>query len=120
VAASLPPIRFDRVKLVRRTSSDSELEVDAVLALESGRLVVFNVTGKNALRTVDLAAVTAATYAETSQTRVFVRTRRYALSLSSGADVIELRLDRDNARQIVDAFEKRWGGAVTRSDGNVK
>lgn len=120
VTEALAPVRFDRVKLVRRTSNDTEIEVDGVLALEAGRLIVFNVTGRNALKAFDLPAITAARYSESSQTRVFVRTRRYRLLLTAGGEITELRLDRGNAPQVVEAFEKRWGRSVARGDDDWK
>jgi serine/threonine-protein kinase len=118
--ATTSPVRFDRVKLVRQTSGGSELEVDGVLSLDAGELVVFNVTGRNPLKTLRLAAITSARYAESTQTRVFLRTRRYRLLLGAGGEQVEIRLDRSNAQQVVEAFEKRWGRPVERDAGDAR
>jgi len=103
------PVRFEKIKLVQERGP----EIDAVLDLASDRLEVRNVGGRNVLKSLAYAAVTGATYAESKHSRLVVSTTRYWLTVTSGAETVRLRLDKDNRQAVVDAFKQRSGKPVT-------
>jgi hypothetical protein len=102
---SLPAVTFDKVKLVR---GDRNVEVDALLELGQGGLALKNLNGRVTWHSVSYGSIAAANFGQQQQTRVFVRTTRYVLTIRTQAgETIELRLDRDNYAAILKALQER-------------
>ena len=106
-AASLPPLRFSKVKLVR-----SNGDVDALLELSGDKLVVLNANGSRPFAELPYSSITSATYTESKHTRLVVQTRRYWLTLATASGETKLRLDKDNSQLIVESFKQRTGKPV--------
>ena len=102
------PVRFDKIKLVQERGP----EIDAVLDLAGDRLEVRNVGGRNVLKSLAYAAITGASYAESKHSRLVVSTTRYWLTVTSGAETVRLRLDKDNRQAVLEAFKRRSGKPV--------
>lgn len=101
----LPTVTFDKVKLVR---GERNVEVDALLELGSGGLALKNLNGRVTWHSVSYGSIAAANFGQQQQTRVFVRTTRYVLTIRTQAgEAIELRLDRDNYAAILKALQQR-------------
>jgi hypothetical protein len=108
---SLPTVTFDKVKLVR---GDRNVEVDALLELGSGGLALKNLNGRVTWHSVGYGSIAAANFGQQQQTRVFVRTTRYVLTIRTQAgETIELRLDRDNYAAILKALQQRGVAVAT-------
>lgn len=102
---SLPTVTFDKVKLVR---GDRNVEVDALLELNTANLSVKNLNGRVTWHSVSYGSIAAASFGQQQQTRVFVRTTRYVLTIRTQAgENIELRLDRENYAAILKALQQR-------------
>ncbi|MCL4814052.1 MAG: serine/threonine protein kinase [Vicinamibacteraceae bacterium] len=106
--------RFERVKLLRRTSQGDTLEVDGILVVEPSRIAVLNVNGTHPLLAFNVPNIVSATYEESSQRRVFVRTRRYWLTLATGGRNMEVRLTKEQAPAVIAAVERVLGRSVAR------
>jgi serine/threonine-protein kinase len=102
---------FHNVRLVRPGSPELEIE----LHFEPARMLIMDKTGQRILRGVPFALIGSAEYVE-ARRRVFVRTLRHFLVLRGPqGEVARLRLERENAAEVVSSFEERWGKTVTRS-----
>lgn len=101
----LPTVTFDKVKLVR---GERNMEVDALLELGSDGLALKNLNGRVTWHSVSYGSIAAANFGQKQQTRVFVRTTRYVLTIRTQAgETIELRLDRANYAAILKALQQR-------------
>ncbi len=102
---------FHNVRLVRPGSP----ELDVELHFEPGRLLIMDRTGQRILRGVPYALIASAEYVE-ARRRLFVRTLRHFLVLRGPqGEVARLRLERENAAEIVSSLEQRWGKTVARA-----
>jgi serine/threonine protein kinase len=109
--AGLPTVTFDKVKLVR---GDRNVEFDALLELNTASLAVKNLNGRVTWHSVHYGSIAAASFGQQQQTRVFVRTTRYVLSIRTQAgETIELRLDRDNYAAVLKALQQRGVAVAT-------
>jgi hypothetical protein len=110
----VPPaseVVFKDVRLVRPNGQ----EIDVELHLEPRQVALHNVGASARLHGIAYADITSAIFQESRHSRVFVRTTRYWLELKNAAGQgVRLRLDRDNYKDILTAFERRWGRPVAR------
>jgi hypothetical protein len=102
------------VKLVTQDGT-SERNTDVVLMFLGDRLSVTPAGGGAAIRSVSYGEVVSASYAKEERKRLgFIRSSQHLLSIEAGAELLLLRLDKDNFEAVLDAFEARSGRAVSR------
>ena len=132
-AASAPAESFGDIKAMVFEGSKSR-EVDALLSLEPGNLIVRSKSDGAVLRTVPYRAIAAATYARARKPRgqtlpgasnipddvggsgIFGGARHW-LTLQMADDYVIIRLDDRNVIAVLNGLEARTGNKVTRSQG---
>jgi hypothetical protein len=132
-AASAPAENFGDIKAMVFEGSKSR-EVDALLSLEPGNLIVRNKSDGAVLRTVPYRAIAAATYARGRKPRgqtlpgasnipddvggsgIFGGARHW-LTLQTADDYVIIRLDDRNVIAVLNGLEARTGNKVTRTQG---
>jgi hypothetical protein len=110
-------------------------EVDALLSLEPGNLIVRSKSDGSVLRTVPYSAIAAATYARARKPRgqtvagasnvpddvggsgIFGGARHW-LTLQTASDYVIIRLDDKNVIAVLNGLEARTGSKVMRTQGN--
>jgi hypothetical protein len=100
---------FRNVRLVRRDAPELDIE----LHLNPNAVSVPNQGGRVTLHSLPYRSIAAAEYHESRHQRVFVRTTRHWLLLKgpAGGGVL-LRLERDDVKPLLAAFEQHWGRPV--------
>jgi hypothetical protein len=132
-AASAPAENFGVIKTMVFEGSKSR-EVDALLSLEPGNLIVRSKSDGAVLRTVPYRAIAAATYARGRKPRgqtlpgasnipddvggsgIFGGARHW-LTLQTADDYVIIRLDDRNVIAVLNSLEARTGNKVTRTQG---
>jgi serine/threonine protein kinase len=132
-AASAPAENFGDIKAMVFEGSKSR-EVDALLSLEPGNLIVRSKSDGAVLRTVPYGAIAAATYARGRKPRgqtlpgasnipddvggsgIFGGARHW-LTLQTANDYVIIRLDDRNVIAVLNGLEARTGNKVTRTQG---
>jgi serine/threonine-protein kinase len=132
-AASAPAENFGVIKTMVFEGSKSR-EVDALLSLEPGNLIVRSKSDGAVLRTVPYKAIAAATYARGRKPRgqtlpgasnipddvggsgIFGGARHW-LTLQTADDYVIIRLDDRNVIAVLNSLEARTGNKVTRTQG---
>ncbi|HEX7798556.1 MAG TPA: protein kinase [Vicinamibacterales bacterium] len=132
-AASAPAENFGDIKAMVFEGSKSR-EVDALLSLEPGNLIVRSKSDGAVLRTVPYRAIAAATYARGRKPRgqtlpgasnipddvggsgIFGGARHW-LTLQTANDYVIIRLEDRNVIAVLNGLEARTGNKVTRSQG---
>ncbi|MFN8060483.1 MAG: serine/threonine-protein kinase [Vicinamibacterales bacterium] len=124
--APLKPVTFDKVRYLATVQGKTR-EVDVRLALTPDRLDILESGSTKRLQSVAYHAVDGATYTNarrpksaSSSGAVAILTApimlfsgpKHWLSIESGTDVIVLRLDKENYRSVIPAFEARAGVKV--------
>jgi len=110
-------------------------EVDALLSLEPGNLIVRSKSNGAVIRTVPYSAIAAATYVRARKPRgqaipgasnvpddvggsgIFGGARHW-LTLQTSDDYVIIRLDDRNVNGVLNGLEARTGNKVTRTQGN--
>ena len=110
-------------------------EVDALLSLEPGNLIVRSKSNGAVIRTVPYSAIAAATYVRARKARgqaipgasnvpddvggsgIFGGARHW-LTLQTSDDYVIIRLDDRNVNGVLNGLEARTGNKVTRTQGN--
>lgn len=110
-------------------------EIDALLSLEPGNLIVRSKNDGAVLRTVPYSAIAAATYIRARKPRgqsmpgvsnlpddvggsgIFGGARHW-LTLQTSDDYVIIRLDDRNVIAVLNGLETRTGNKVTRTQGN--
>ncbi|MEX2271792.1 MAG: protein kinase [Vicinamibacterales bacterium] len=129
--ASLDAVTFDRVKLLQNIGGKVR-EVDAQLTFDGDRLRVTAEKDGLVLKTLAYRAVTDATFSQSKHPRwkeggaaavavgvfaaplFFMKGTKHWLTVEAGPDFIVLRLDKNNFRMVLPAFEARWGKTIER------
>jgi len=132
-AASAPAENFGDIKAMVFEGSKSR-EVDALLSLEPGNLIVRSKSDGAVLRTVPYRDIAAATYARGRKPRgqtlpgasnipddvggsgIFGGARHW-LTLQTASDYVIIRLDDRNVIAVLTGLEARTGNKVTRTQG---
>jgi hypothetical protein len=113
-SASVPAIPaaeeiFKGVRMARRNGPEVGVEIQ----FGPEQMFVKNIGGRQTFHSLHYSAIRDAAYLESRHSRVFVRTTRHWLVLRGQEGwELRLRLERDDAKDIVSAFEKRWGHPV--------
>jgi eukaryotic-like serine/threonine-protein kinase len=133
-AASAPAESFGDIKTMVFEGSKSR-EVDALLSLEPGNLIVRSKSDGAVLRTVPYAAIAAATYARARKPRgqsvpgvsnlpddvggsgIFGGARHW-LTLQTANDYVIIRLEDRNVIAVLNGLEARTGNKIMRTPGN--
>jgi len=132
--ASAPTENFGDIKTLIFEGSKSR-EVDALLSLEPGNLIVRSKSDGAVLRTVPYTAIAAATYARGRRPRGQMLTgasnvpddvggsglfggARHWLTLQTSNDYVIIRLDDRNVVPVLNGLEARTGSKVVRTQGN--
>jgi eukaryotic-like serine/threonine-protein kinase len=133
-AASAPAENFGDIKALVFDGSKSR-EVDALLSLEPGNLIVRGKSDGAVLRTVPYTAIAAATYARGRRPRgqtlagasnlpdavggsgLFGGARHW-LTLQTSNDYVIIRLDDRNVIRVLNGLEARTGSKIMRTQGN--
>ena len=132
--AAAPPENFGDVKAMIFEGSKSR-EVDALLSLEPGKLIVRSKSDGAVLRTVPYTAIAAATYARARRPRGQTVTgaynvpddvggsglfggARHWLTLQTSNDYVIIRLEDRNVIPVLNGLEARTGSKITRNPGN--
>jgi serine/threonine protein kinase len=133
-AASAPTENFGDVKTMVFEGSKNR-EVDALLSLEPGNLIVRSKSGGAVLRTVPYSAIAAATYARARKPRgqavpgasnvpddvggsgIFGGARHW-LTLQTANDYVIIRLEDRNVIAVLNGLEARTGNKVMRTQAN--
>ena len=132
--ASAPTENFGDIKTLIFEGSKSR-EVDALLSLEPGNLIVRSKSDGAVLRTVPYTAISAATYARGRRPRGQTLTgasnvpddvggsglfggARHWLTLQTSNDYVIIRLDDRNVVPVLNGLEARIGSKVVRTPGN--
>ena len=110
-------------------------EVDALLSLEPGNLIVRSKSNGAVIRTVPYSAIAAATYVRARKPRgqtipgasnvpddvggsgIFGGARHW-LTLQTSDDYVIIRLDDRNVNGVLNGLEARTGNKVTRTQSN--
>jgi eukaryotic-like serine/threonine-protein kinase len=131
--AMAPAENFGDVRTVIFEGSKSR-EVDALLSLEPGSLIVRSKSSGAVLRTVPYASISAATYARARRPRgqniqgasnvpddigggLFGGARHW-LTLQMSNDYVIIRLEDRNVIPVLNGLEARTGSKVVRTQGN--
>jgi serine/threonine protein kinase len=133
-AASAPAENFGDVKTLIFEGSKSR-EVDALLSLEPGKLIVRKKSDGTVLRTVPYTAIAVATYARARRPRgqtvpgasnvpddvggsgLFGGARHW-LTLQTSNDYVIIRLEDRNVIPVLNGLETRTGSKILRTQGN--
>jgi hypothetical protein len=133
-AAAAPSQNFGDVKTLIFEGSKSR-EVDALLSLEPGNLIVRSKSDGAVLRTVPYTAIAAATYARARRPRgqavvgasnvpddvggsgLFGGARHW-LTLQTSNDYVIIRLEDRNVISVLNGLEARTGNKIMRTQGN--
>jgi eukaryotic-like serine/threonine-protein kinase len=133
-AAAAPAQNFGDVRALVFEGSKSR-EVDALLSLEPGNLIVRSKSDGAVLRTVPYTAIAAATYARARRPRgqtvvgasnvpddvggsgLFGGARHW-LTLQTSNDYVIIRLEDRNVIGVLNGLEARTGGKILRTQGN--
>jgi serine/threonine-protein kinase len=133
-AALAPAQNFGDVRTLVFEGSKSR-EVDALLSLEPGNLIVRSKSDGTVLRTVPYSAIAAATYARARRPRGQTVTgasnvpddvggsglfggARHWLTLQMPNDYVIIRLEDRNVIPVLNGLEARTGSKVLRTQGN--
>lgn len=132
-AASLPAENFGDIKTLVVDGTRSR-EVDALLSLEPGNLIVRSRSDGSVLRTLPYTAIAAATYARARRPRGqaapgaldvpenvggsgFLGGARHWLTLQTPSEYLIVRLEDRNVIRVINGIEARTGSKVLRSRG---
>jgi serine/threonine-protein kinase len=133
-ASAAPVENFGDIKALIFEGSKSR-EVDALLSLEPGNLIVRSKSDGAILRTVPYTAIAAATYARAKRPRgqavpgasnvpddvggsgLFGGARHW-LTLQTSNDYVIIRLEDRNVVHVLNSLEARTGSKVMRTQGN--
>jgi hypothetical protein len=133
-AASAPTESFGDIRAVVPGEGTKSRELDALLSLEPGKLVVRSRESGAVLKTLPYQAIAAATYVQSKRPKssdspnvaavpenvagsgFFLGTAKHWLTLQSPSDFLILRLDDKNVRAIMSSLESRTGIKTQRAD----
>jgi len=134
-AAAAPTESFGAVKALLPPSGDAtkSREMDALLSLEPGELVVRSRDSGEVLKTVPYRTIAAATYTRARRPKAsdsstvtpvpeniggsgFLGTAKHWLTLQSKSDFLILRLDDKNVLRVMSSLESRTGVKTERPD----
>ena len=131
--ASAPTENFGDIKTLAVEGTRSR-EVDALLSLEPGNLIVRSRADGSVLRTMPYASIAAATYARARRPRGqtapgaldvpenvggsgFLGGARHWLTLQTPSEFLIIRLEDRNVIRVLNGIELRTGSKVARSQG---
>ena len=133
-AAAAPTESFGDIKAVVPGEGTKSREVDALLSLEPGKLVVCSRESGAVLKTLPYQVIAAATYVQSRRPKAsdstavapvpenvagsgfFLGSAKHWLTLQSASDFLILRLDDKNIRAITTSLDARTGVKTQRPD----
>jgi hypothetical protein len=111
--APLPEVSFKNVRVILVEGKDAK-ELDGVLLLRAGDLVVNPTRPGSPLRTMRYREISAVAHEQKQVTGLLSKRTRYFLNIDTPSEKVVLRVEKGDLDAIIQAIEARTGLAVSR------